>query len=199
MMTHALQTRLTELTAFLTAHPQVRSITLYGSLAEGREDEYSDIDVALDVSGTDNGVFLLALPGILAQKYPVLYTDFAPSLAPDKYILTAAIYPEDPFLLLDISVTAAPHCTTVTKGMLAERNDPYSHTMKLFTANLKHYLRGTDCGRDIRKMTGRLPGYYETASLSAMLRHTFHWLTAHGTPEMQTYLARFQPCMAKLT
>ena len=83
--------------------------------------------------------------------------------------------------------------------MLAERNDPYSHTMKLFTANLKHYLQGTDCGRDIRKMTGRLPGYDETASLSAMLRHTFQWLTAHGTPEMQTYLTRFQPCMAQLT
>ncbi len=198
MMTHALQTRLTELTAFLTAHPQVRSMTLYGSLAEDREDEYSDIDMALDVSGTDNGVFLLALPGILAQKYPVLYTDFAPSLAPDKYILTAAIYPEAPFLLLDISVTATPHCTTVTKGMLSERNNLYSHTLKLFTANLKHFLRGSDCGRDIRKMTGRLPGYDESSSLPDMFRHTYLWLTENASPEMVEYLSRFLPCIQRL-
>ena len=197
-MTNAIQNRLTELTAFLTAHPSVRSLTLYGSLAEGREDRFSDIDIALDVSGTDNGTFLLTLPEILAQKYPVLYTDYAPSLAPDKYILTAAIYPEEPFLLLDISVTASPHCTTVTRGMLSERNDPYSHTLKLFTANLKHYLRGTDCDRDIRKMTGRLPGYDEAAPLPDMLRYTYLWLTENGSSEMQTYLTRFLPSMEQL-
>lgn len=188
-----MQSRITELTAFLTAHPSVRSLTLYGSLAESRDDEYSDIDMALDVSGTDNGVFLLALPGILAQKYPVLYTDFAPSLAPDKYILTSAIYPENPFLLLDISVTAAPHYTTVTKEMLSERNDRCSHTLKLFTANLKHFLRSSDCGRDIRKMAGRLPGYDEKSSLPDMLRYTYLWLTENCASELQTYLTRFLP------
>jgi len=190
-MTSATQTRLAELTAYLTTHPSVRSLTLYGSLAEGCDDEYSDIDMALDVSGTDNGVFLLALPGILAQKYPVLYTDFAPSLAPDQYILTSAIYPENPFLLLDISVTAAPHYTTITKGMLSERNNLYSHTLKLFTANLKHFLRGSDCSRDIRKMTGRLPGYDENSSLPDMLRHTYLWLTENASYEMMEYLSRF--------
>ena len=192
-MTLATQTRLAELTAYLTTHPSVRSLTLYGSLAEGCDDEYSDIDMALDVSGTDNGVFLLALPGILAQKYPVLYTDFAPSLAPDKYILTSAIYPENPFLLLDISVTATPHCTTITKGMLSERNNLYSHTLKLFTANLKHFLRSSDCGRDIRKMAGRLPGYDEKSSLPDMLRYTYLWLTENCASELQTYLTRFLP------
>lgn len=197
-MTPALQTRLKDLTAFLTGLPSVRSLTLYGSLAEGREDAYSDIDIALDVSGTDNGVFLLDLPELLAQKYPVLYTDFAPSLAPDKYILTAAIYPEKPFLLLDISVTAEPHCSSVTKEMLVVRNDLYSHTLKLFTANLKHFLRGADCDRDIRKMAGRLLGYQENALLPDILRHTWQWLTENGSPEMKTYLSRFLPSLKLL-
>lgn len=197
-MTPTLQARIEDLTAFLTDIPSVRSLTLYGSLAEGQADDYSDIDIALDVSGADNGVFLLALPELLVQKYPVLYTDFAPSLAPDKYILTAAIYPEEPFLLLDISVTAEPHCTTVTKEMLAARNDLYSHTLKLFTANLKHFLRGTDCDGDIRKMAGRLPAYQENALLSDILRHTWQWLMENGSSEMQTYLSRFLPSLKLL-
>ena len=35
----------------------VKGCTLYGSLAEGRGDALSDIDIALDVSGVDTAVF----------------------------------------------------------------------------------------------------------------------------------------------
>ena len=197
-MTALLQNRLTALRTFLTSIPAVRSLTLYGSLAEGREDEYSDIDISLDVSGTDNGQFLLSLPEILAEKYPVLYTDFAPSLAPEKYILTAAVYPDEPFLLLDISVTADPHCTTVTREMLSAKNDLYSHTLKLLSANLKHYLRGMDCERDIRKMYGRLSGLPETDMPALMLEYTCDWLLKTASPPMRIYAERFLPYLAQI-
>ena len=192
-MTAEMQKRLDGLSAFLCSHPSVRSAALYGSLAEGREDMYSDIDLALDVSGTDNGQFLLTLPAYLQEKYPVLYMDFAPSLAQEKYILTAAVYPEEPFLLLDISVIAEPHFRTVTKEMLSSRNDLYSHTLKVFSANLKHYLRGMDCAADIRKMFGRLPGLPETDSPAGMLLETHRWLSQNGTPVLRTYAERFTP------
>lgn len=183
---------------FLAALPAVQSVIPYGSFATGQSDEYSDIDLALDVSGCDNGEFLLILPQLLQKRYPVLYTDFAPSLAPDKYILTAALFPEHPFLLADISVTAEPHYATVTKEMLTSRNALYSHTLKLFTANLKHYLRGTDCGNDIRKMYGRLP-LPETERLSEMLFGTHQWLLENGTSEMRQYAEQFRPFLNRIS
>lgn len=193
-----LHSRLNTLSGFLAALPGVRSLTLYGSLADNRGDEYSDIDMALDVSGTDNGVFLLELPEMLARQYPVLYTDFAPSLAPEKYILTAAVYPDNPFLLLDISVTASPHCTAVTREMLAERNRLYTHTLKLFTANLKHSLRGLDCTGDIRKMVRRLPSPPPTDNMQVLLQYTHDWLTEHAEGDFVPYLLHFSPVMNTL-
>lgn len=193
----SLQNRREALIRFLTALPAVRAVTPYGSFAAGQADGYSDIDLAVDVSGCDNGQFLLTLPDLLETFSPVLYTDFAPSLAPDKYILTAALFPEQPFLLVDISVTADPHFTTVTKEMLAARNTQYSHTLKLFTANLKHFLRGVDCGGDIRKMYSRL-SLPAADSLSEMLHNTHRWLTENASPEMCRYTGQFQPYLNRI-
>lgn len=49
-------------TAQLRCLPEVRNITLHGSLEIGHPDRYSDIDLKINVSGSDNGRFMLELP-----------------------------------------------------------------------------------------------------------------------------------------
>ena len=62
-----------ELCIFLTNIPEVKSCSLYGSLSKGTYDEYSDIDIAIDVSGIDNGLFIMKLPELLARKYDIIF------------------------------------------------------------------------------------------------------------------------------
>ena len=166
----------------------VKSCTLYGSLAAGTADEFSDIDIQIDVSGTDNGLFMLKLPHMLKKRMPVYYFDFAPSLAPEKYIISMALDEEDPFRMLDVTVTAYPHCTTVTKQLLIDRNDPYSHILKLWTANLKHFLRGADCRSDIEKMARKL-NIDPTLSNREILGATLNYLEENAPETMTKFIA----------
>ena len=43
---------------FLSDLPEVKSCKIVGSLSNGNNDEFSDLDLVIDVSGIDNGVFL---------------------------------------------------------------------------------------------------------------------------------------------
>ena len=118
--------------------------------------ELSDIDIEIDVSGYDNGQFMMELAELLKNKFDIYYADYAPSLIPDKYIVSVAIDKENPFLIVDLCCCAEPHCTTVTKQQIMKKNDRYSHMLKLWTANLKHYVRGNDCYNDIVRMANRI-------------------------------------------
>ncbi|MBN2443326.1 MAG: nucleotidyltransferase domain-containing protein [Spirochaetales bacterium] len=60
---------LQKLSMYFNNLTQVKSCTIHGSLATGQYDEYSDIDLRLDVSGTDNGKFMLALPELLSSDF----------------------------------------------------------------------------------------------------------------------------------
>ena len=81
--------------------PEVKKCTLYGSLVTDAHDELSDIDIRVDVSGYDNGQFMLSIADILKDKMSVYYCDYAPSFVPEKYIVSLGIDEENPFLLLD--------------------------------------------------------------------------------------------------
>ena len=141
-----------EIITFLNEIPVVRKCSIYGSLATNTYDELSDIDIEIDVSGYDNGQFMLELVELLKGKFSIYYSDYAPSLIPDRYIVSIAIDKENPFLIVDLCCSAEPHCTTVTKQQASEKNDKYTHILKLWTANLKHYVRGNVCRDDIVRM-----------------------------------------------
>lgn len=179
----------------LRSLPEVKGCRLYGSISRGSQDRYSDIDVEIDVSGVDNGVYLTRLPILLSEWFEVIYTDFAPSLAPGKYIVSAALSRTNPFLLLDIACMAEPHCTTVGKSELSALNDPYTHMMKLFSANVKHYLRaqgGEERVRSVQKMYGRAcPGDLCPADEAAMLRSVYHWLLENADEKYRDYVEAF--------
>lgn len=189
-----------KLMALLQTFPEVKSCTLYGSLAEGRGDALSDIDIEVDVSGTDNGAFVLTLPDRLARHIPVFYSDYAPSLAPQQYVVTVALNETDPFLFADLRCAAVPHCTAVSQTQLKERNTPFAHTLKLWTANLKHYTRGADCGDAIRRMARKLGAEQaETGSAKDLLEETLCWLEKNAPPQMKTFVSSCRAAFGRLT
>jgi len=182
-----------EICAFLQGIPGVKSTEIIGSLAKGNFDKYSDIDIEVDVSGMDNGQFLIELPKLLSEKYDIVYCDFAPSLVPDKYIVSFAADMPNPFGFVDISCVATPHCTTVTKQELQGLNHLYDHTFKLFAINLKHYLRAWDCYDDIVSMYKRICGEDAIERDEAyMLEATYAWLVENADDKQEKHLRKFE-------
>jgi len=56
--------------AFFKQQDLVKHAFLRGSLASKGGDQFSDIDIGVDVSGSDNGQFLLQGPALLATLLP---------------------------------------------------------------------------------------------------------------------------------
>lgn len=182
-----------EVCAFLKSLPEVKSCAVYGSLCSGTYDEYSDIDIEIDVSGVDNGVFATKLPDILSKNFEVIFFDYAPSLAPEKYIISVAMNPENPFRMVDICCVAKPHCSTVARKDLASLNNQYDHTLKLFIANLKHFLRETDCYADILKMYGRIfRDGMDIRDEAYMLDAVYGWLLNNAQPRHEAFVANLE-------
>ena len=190
-----------EIMSLLRELPAVKDCTLYGSLAEGRGDALSDIDIALDVSGVDNGRVLLRLADLLRQRgLPVFYEDYAPSLAPEKYVVSLALDETDPFLVADLQCIAQPHCTTVERGELKQKNDPVSHTFKVWTANLKHYVRGADCRGDVLRMAERCGvEWVQHKSNEKLLEEVLIWLEAEAPAALRGLTAACRAAFTRLT
>ena len=188
-MQNSLINKANEIISILKEIPEVKGCVLYGSLSTDTDDELSDIDIEVDVSGSDNGQFMLGLTEMLKDKITIYYNDYAPSLIPDKYIVSIAIDVNNPFLIVDLSCSADPHCTTVTKQQVMERNEKYVHMLKVWTANLKHYVRGTECYDDILRMAKRL----SIADLAAkdeaeLLEETLCWLEDNVENNLSEYV-----------
>ncbi|MBO8156564.1 MAG: nucleotidyltransferase domain-containing protein [Bacillaceae bacterium] len=127
-----------EMIQLFNQEDKVKEAFLRGSLAKGEFDEYSDIDIGIDVSGYDNGAFALELPEILAKHFPILFYDWAPSLLPDSYVQTYFLSGNPPFWFIDIECIATPHAPSVTHV----KNDFVGHHLKLWILLSKYYLRG---------------------------------------------------------
>lgn len=178
---------------FLNDIPEVKLCKIVGSLSAGNNDEFSDLDLVIDVSGIDNGVFLTKLPQLFEEKYDVIFYDYTPSLAPDKYIVSIAINKTNPFMIVDVSCVATPHFDSVSKQELASLNNKYDHTLKLFVANLKHLLRGMDCYDDIYKMYSRIfRRDLEAYDEEWMMQEVYGWLQENAESRHEEYLALFE-------
>lgn len=176
-MSHLLRNKANEIISILNEIPAVKKCTLYGSLAGNTHDELSDIDIEIDVSGYDNGKFMMELIELLKNKLSIYYSDYAPSLIPERYIASIAIDKDNPFLIVDLCCCATPHCTTVAKQQVIEKNRPYTHILKLWTANLKHYVRGKECNEDIVRMIKKIPTKnIDTKDEVQLLAETLCWL-----------------------
>lgn len=177
-----------EIIRYLYTLPNVKACRLYGSLAGNTFDAYSDIDIELDVSGADNGQYLLRLPALVGKHFPVVFYDYSPSLAPEKYVVSIATDSQNPFQIIDIACTARPHCKSVSADTLRTQNDPYAHILKLFTANLKHFLRGKNVCADVQRMHQKIFGAPSLTDEKEMLEKTYKWLKTHAQKRQQPYV-----------
>ena len=172
---------------------EIKACNLYGSLIKGNYDDYSDIDIEIDVSGIDNSLFITKIKDILSLNYNIIFSDYAPSLAPETYIISLAISNENPFAIIDIKCIATPHFKTLTKEDLILKQNNYDHILKLFVANLKHYLRRVDCLKDIQKMYKKV---YINSPISKdkhfMLDKIFLWLKENSTDKYNLYLKNLE-------
>ena len=188
-----------EIITYLQTIPEVNGCTVYGSLSNGKFDKLSDIDIQVDVSGSDNSIFVTKLPELIQKQFPVVYFDYAPSLIPEQYIVSIAVDEENPFCIVDLKCAATPHIMTLQKNdfML----DKFVHTLKLWTANCKHLLRGKDCIKDnkvgdvnvnsvnIIKMGKRIIGTAaEAMTDNEIMEATLNWLENNCTNATQRYV-----------
>ncbi len=170
--------------------PMVKSCKLYGSIASGTEDNLSDIDIEVDVSGYDNARFMLEIPKILNEKINVIFYDFAPSLIPEQYIVSLATDSENPFAMVDLKCVAEPHCISVSKSEANAKNNIITHTLKVWLANMKHYVRGRECYDDIVRMAKRLGiEAVEAKTEPELLEEVLIWLEANGNDEIDEYIS----------
>lgn len=170
--------------------PMVKECRLYGSLVNGTADDFSDIDIEVDVSGYDNGRFLLEVAEWVSARMPVSFSDYAPSLAPEQYVLSLALDERHPFLCADLRCVALPHHADVSGQMLKAKNQPTTHLLKLWVANTKHWARGKDCRQDVLRMADKMgiddPGSCTTEQLLAA---ALAWLEARADQSLRTYIA----------
>ena len=110
---------------------------------------------------------------------------------PDKYIVSVAIDEANPFCVVDLKCTAVPHKQTFKKSDL--ENDAFSHSLKLWIANCKHFIRGMACSNDIKKMGRRVIGS-ETDTLSdeATLEEVLYRLEENTTSRTEVYIANYR-------
>ena len=122
---------------YLETLPEVESATLKGSLATGTWDEFSDIDIEINVGDDDNAAFALQLPRFMDREFEVALSDWRRSLLPDKYV--QAFFIEDVPLFWSIDITV------VADGHRPLRSDPprddLENQLKLWCGNLKYGVR----------------------------------------------------------
>lgn len=188
-MYNSLRNSANKIITLLNKIPVVRKCSIYGSLATNTYDELSDIDIEIDVSGYDNGQFMIELVEMLKDKLHIYYFDYAPSLVPDKYIVSIAIDKDNPFLIVDLCCCAEPHYTTVTKQQVLGKNEKCAHILKVWTTNLKHYVRGSECYDDIVRMAKKIAVEdINTKDEIEILDETLCWLEDNVENELDEFV-----------
>lgn len=129
-----------EIIVFLKKHPSVQDAFLRGSLSNGTADKFSDIDIGIDVSGSDNGQFAKELPSLFNSNFNILFHDWSPSLLPKEYVISFVHRDFPVFRIIDIQIMASPHISSLTEVPV----NKYHHLLKLWILNLKYYLRGNE-------------------------------------------------------
>lgn len=122
---------------YIEGLPEVKSATLKGSVATGTWDEFSDIDIVVDVGDRNNAAFALQLPRIMDREFDVVFSDWAPSLLPDKLVQTFYMEDVSIFWSVDLSVTADTH-----HGLQSDPpRDEEERYLKMWCQNLKNWVR----------------------------------------------------------
>lgn len=138
-----------EIKDYLESFDFIQSSEIIGSLKSENCDEYSDIDLRINVSGTDNGKILLMLPYLLSKKFPIVYTAFAPRFAPDLYVVSFGLKGSDIFHFVDIECVAEPHVNSLSKQNIKDITNMKHLKLKLYIGLFKNILRQKDMSKEL--------------------------------------------------
>jgi predicted nucleotidyltransferase len=130
------------------AQPEVKEATLRGSLVDGTPDEYSDIDITIDVSGHDNGQYVYRVLDLMHENFDVCFRDINSSAVPKWYVLNFFLNGVSPFWQIDVFITARPHCTSFSREDIRAIQDPVAHLLKLWVPCFKHLIRDPERNQD---------------------------------------------------
>ena len=133
-----------KLRRYLKSLDITKNCIIHGSLTTGRADKYSDIDLQLDVSGSDNGKTARELPELLSKEFPVVYTAYGPRFAPDLYLVSFGLKDYSPFHFFDVEIIADPHVPSLSRQEIIDMTDISALRTKLLVGVLKKHLRGQE-------------------------------------------------------
>ncbi len=137
--------------------PEVAAVFPRGSLAARSLDEYSDIDIGVDVSGHSNAEFAMSVRERMANAFDLHFSDWATSLMPDTYVETFYIRGLPIFGNVDIEVVATPHHATLMPGDVVR--DSTAGFLKVWAIDTKYLLCGKEgIGGQIEQFYARVFG-----------------------------------------
>ena len=182
LMKIRISNKMKKIKKFISKLPYVKSC----ELATNTFDEMSDMEIEIDVSGYDNGKFMLELPDKL-KKIEVIYFDYSSDLVPDTYTVSIAVDEHNPFFIINLKCKAEPHCKTILKDNV--KNNKYTHILKLWVDNLKRYYCEQECSEDIRKLAQEINiKNAEKKEPIELLEKILIWLENNQTQKHQTYV-----------
>ncbi len=132
-------------------------VTLIGSIAQGRYDSMSDIDLILVGNDRPPRENVELASQLLEDKYGCMLADWAGSLIPNKYLMSHFLPGLDIMWWIDIGCYPNPRYENISRSEIEEEWN--AHTAKLIVMNAKHYLRGTKGRLRISELYSRAIGY----------------------------------------
>jgi predicted nucleotidyltransferase len=148
--------------ALLQQAPHVSQVKPHGSLAGGRADRYSDIDLAVQIQGISDRAFALNLPTLLQPIGPCVVEGWGVGFLPDTYIRTFYFSDYPLFWHVDIGCLSDQHID----GSDIKNSYHWPQIFKMWIAVVRDVLRGVD---RVDELTAHIARWADMSQ-------------AHGTP-----------------
>lgn len=119
----------------------ISEVALSGSLARGQYDELSDVDIDVADPLYPPWENVQRAVSIIETQFGILLQEWASSLMPEKYLVSAFLPGQPIWWWVDIGAFPNPAHDEITREDVPQ--DDNLHLAKLFIMNAKHFLRGT--------------------------------------------------------
>lgn len=178
MKTYNNQRELADLIIHLLHSSEINEIRLVGSLSENNFDNFSDIDILLkDTKRSPVENINLALKTI-QSNLDVIFSDWAKSLLPEKYVLSIFLKQENIFWYIDLSCYRDKNFQDTCRESLPQ--DKIYHMFKLWICNAKQEVRKREERNNIDIVYLRI--FHDSDSVSKKEKYAkiLDWLFQHS-------------------
>jgi len=172
----------------------IENIKLVGSISENKSDEYSDIDIELKDNKRSPVENITIALNILSEKYDVLFSDWAKSLLPEKYVLSVFLKQENIFSHIDLSCYQDINFPDVTRDQLPQ--DKVYHIFKLWICNAKQEIRKSHERNLIDSLYSKFFELNDSTPNSKKFEKVLDWL--HKNSDNEYLLNEFDKVMDKI-